>query len=218
MAPQKIRSLPLDPEAYRLGGILGAICVVSFCLAWPLIWVPALLATVAVLAFFRDPARRVPAVPGAVVSPADGKVTAVRTNNDPKAGPVGGPCISIFLSVLDVHMNRAPYEGVVTGTEHHAGAYLNAMDPESSTRNECNWIYLDCGTFRMSVCQIAGLIARRIICRVKPGQQLKRGQRIGLIRFGSRTDLYLPPEARVQVEVGQRVTGGQTIVAYLSEQ
>jgi phosphatidylserine decarboxylase len=209
--------LPLDPEAKRWALPPAALAILAYILAWPWLWVPALLVTIAMLGFFRDPHRRVPRAPGAVVSPADGKVDMIQANQDPEMGPVGGPCITIFLSVLNVHVNRAPACGVVESTRHRPGLYLNALNPASTTQNEANLVRMRHGRHEIAVNQIAGIIARRIVCRVHPGQSLERGQRIGMIRFGSRTQLFLPPGARVQVEVGRRVKGGETILAFLSD-
>ncbi len=211
------RRFPIDPEAYFPAIVAAIGLVIGYAFGWWILWVPCLIALVLLLGFFRDPPRRVPQIPGAVVSPADGKVTAITVNQDPEAGPVGGPVISIFLSVLDVHINRAPYAGRITDLRYRPGDFLNALNVDSGKRNEANWIFMECGRHHLTVRQIAGLIARRIVCRVRKGDRVRRGQRIGLIRFGSRTELYLPPEARVQVEVGQRVSGGRTVVAYLPE-
>lgn len=209
--------IPIDREAWLPSIILAVVAALGFIFYWTWLWVPATLALIVILGFFRDPPRRVPKVPGAVVSPADGKVCAIRTNSDPDAGPVGGQCITIFLSVLNVHINRSPYAGQVEAIYYKPGEFLNALDAASSDRNESNWVHLKCGRYEMTVRQIAGLIARRIICRVDEGQHLRRGQRFGLIRFGSRTELYLPPEARLNATVGQKVKGGLTILAYLPE-
>ena len=209
------RRIPLDPDIHRVALVLGVVTAVTFCLAIAWLWVPLLIVLLTLLMFFRDPPRRVPDRPGAVVSPADGKVVSIHTNEDPEAGPVGGPCVAIFLSVLNVHVNRAPYDGRVDLIQHRPGLFLNAMNPESGRRNESNWVFMDCGPCKMTVRLIAGLIARRIVCRVEEGQQLRRGQRIGLIRFGSRAELYLPPEAHLDVRVGDRVKGGESVIAHL---
>lgn len=215
--PNTPRRIPLDPDAHKPALILAIVAIIAFLLASPWLWVPVVLALIMVVGFFRDPMRRVPKIPGAIVSPADGKVCSIRTNEDPEAGPVGGPCITIFLSVFNVHINRAPYHGQVEAIRYKPGQFLNAMNHESSANNESNWVHMKCGRYQLTVRQIAGLIARRIVCRVHEGEVLRRGQRIGLIRFGSRTELFLPPEARVQVEIGQTVQGGLTIMAYLPE-
>lgn len=211
------RRLPIDSEAWKFAIPALVIAALAFAYSWTWLWILALILLVIILGFFRDPPRRVPKIPGAVVSPADGKVCAIRINEDAEAGPLGGPCITIFLSVFNVHINRAPYQGQVEAICYKPGEFLNALKAESSDRNESNWIHMRCGQYRLTVRQIAGVIARRIICRVRENQQVRRGQRIGLIRFGSRTELYLPPEARVQVEIGQTVTGGLTVMAYLPE-
>jgi phosphatidylserine decarboxylase len=209
---------PFDPDCKTWAAIPAVPALVGFLFGWGWIWVVCLLLTLAVLAFFRDPPRRVPRTPGAVVSPADGKIDMIQTNQDPEAGPVGGPCITIFLSVLDVHINRAPCAGEVVSLRRRPGLFLNALNPDSTTHNEANLIRMRCGRFEVTVNQIAGVIARRIVCRVQPGRKLRRGERVGLIRFGSRTQLCLPPEARLQAEVGERVTGGVTVLAYLPEE
>jgi phosphatidylserine decarboxylase len=212
------RSLPIDPAGRASAGWLLVLFVIGFTFNWSWLWIIALLGLVVILGFFRDPPRHIPRLAGAVVSPADGKVVSITPNTDPDAGPVGGPCIAIFLSVFNVHINRAPLAGTVREIRYKPGLHLDARDPECATENECNWIYMTCGRFELTVRQIAGLIARRIVCRVRVGDQLRRGERIGIIKFGSRTELYLPPEARVQVEVGQMVHGGATIVAFLPEE
>lgn len=218
MARRKQTRLPLDPSAWGPVTLLGALTIAGFTFAWGWLWVPAGLLLLATVWFFRDPPRPPPRVPGAVLSPADGRVTAITTNEDPEAGPVGGPCVSIFLSVLNVHVTRCPCAGTVESMHYEPGRFLNAMNPASSRENESNWIWLRCGAHRLTVRQIAGLIARRIVCRVARDQPLRRGQRIGIIRFGSRVELYLPPESRVAVDVGQNVQGARTIVAYLPEE
>ncbi|MCE5230170.1 phosphatidylserine decarboxylase [bacterium] len=217
MAAHKTGRFPMDPAGVPFVIPALAVTIFAFAFSWTLVWVLGALITVAMLGFFRDPPRKIPTQPGAVVSPADGLVDSIVINQNPQAGPVGGPCISIFLSVLDVHINRAPCAGRIESTRHVAGQFKNAMDTSSADMNECNWIFMQAGRHQVTVRQIAGLIARRIVCRVQPGQGVKRGERIGLIRFGSRTELYLPAEAIVNVEVGQRVKGGSTVVAWLHE-
>jgi phosphatidylserine decarboxylase len=188
-------------------------------LAWAGWWwglVPVVLAWMAVLWFFRDPRRRVPAdlEPGALLSPADGRVTAVeRVESHPA---VGGPAlvVRIFLSVLNVHVNRAPADGEVSGIEHRPGGYRDARDPRSAAENESNLVVLRSSRGPLAVRQIAGKIARRIVCDLATGTRLARGQRFGMIKFGSSTELIVPePEdARVHVRVGDRVRGGLTVL------
>ncbi len=183
-------------------------------------WVLALLVLVvlALLSFFRDPWRRVPTQPGAMVSPADGLVSSIHEVGDDS--PLGEPavCIRIFLSVLDVHVNRSPCDGRVVSITPKAGKYLNAMNPRSAEENETLTLVLHHATDRRPIAavrQVAGLIARRIVCGAKVGDQLQRGQRFGMIKFGSTTELYLPMSLKPQVQVkqGQRVWGGCTILA-----
>jgi phosphatidylserine decarboxylase len=183
-------------------------------LPWP---VTAILVAIGLFSawFFRDPERVVPQEPGLVVSPADGKVVLVEAATaDNPLGP-GTQQISIFLSVFDVHVNRAPVAGVIEKVHYHKGEFLPAFDHKASLRNEQNTVTLRSGETRVAFKQIAGLIARRIVFRKKEGEQVARGERVGLIRFGSRTDVLLPPRARVLVRVGDRVSGGASVIARL---
>ena len=159
--------------------------------------------------FFRDPEREVPAGPGVVVSPADGKVVALTEDAE-------GPSIAIFLSVFDVHVNRAPIAGRVETVAYRPGSFRAAFDEAAGEINERNEIVIAGETGRVRVRQIAGLIARRIVCRVAVGDRLEAGQRFGMIRFGSRTDLRLPPGSAVQVGLGDRVRGGESVVGRLA--
>ena len=177
--------------------------------AWAII--PFLLAAF-FLWFFRDPERAIPQTPGAVVSPADGKVTEVAhviVGNEKLTR------ISIFLSVFDVHVNRTPIAGVIRDVRYQRGKYLNAMDAASAEQNEQNIVTVEGEGHRIVFKQIAGLLARRIVFHPKIGDRLERGQRVGLIKFGSRTDLLIDASARVQVRVGDRVRGGGSVVAYM---
>jgi len=166
------------------------------------------------LGFFRDPERVPPAVPGAVLAPADGTVMAVAGVEDPFVGPATR--VSVFLSPLDVHVNRAPAAGVVRGVEWVRGQHLAAYRPEASDENERCTVTLEVDTARVAVTQIAGVVARRIVCRVRPGDKLAAGERYGLIRFGSRTDLTVPKGVQIRVAVGDRVRGGETIMGILA--
>jgi phosphatidylserine decarboxylase len=177
--------------------------------SWVLVAIPVLLALF-FLWFFRDPARTIPDSPGLVVSPADGKVTEVapiRTQDGDRIR------LSIFLSVFDVHVNRAPIEGVIRRIEYRKGEYLNALDPASAERNEQSVITMEGYGCIITFKLIAGLLARRIVLFHQEGARLQRGERIGLIKFGSRCDLLLPGDAHVRVERGQHVKGGETILA-----
>ncbi|MDR3765373.1 MAG: phosphatidylserine decarboxylase family protein [Acidobacteriota bacterium] len=174
--------------------------------------IPILLAAF-FLWFFRDPERAIPQDAGAVVSVADGKVTSVTTiavNGQPRTS------ISIFLSVFNVHVNRSPYAGVIQAVEYRRGKYLNAMNPASAEENEqsiCTLLTPEGHTLVFK--QIAGLLARRIVFNRKAGDRVERGERVGLIKFGSRCDVILPTTAEVKVAVGQHVKCGSTILALL---
>lgn len=208
------RPIPIDPDALiwiaplASIGVIGHVFGFGFWL-WPIVGA----ISAAFLAFFRDPPRRGPETPGAIWSPADGRVTHIEPNGDAAAGPVPGVRVSIFLSVLDVHINRAPCAGRVRRIRYERGKFFDARHPDSATKNESNWIFLDTPHGPVTVRQIAGLIARRIVCRAREGDALRRGERIGLIRMGSRTDVILPDGAEIKVEVGDRVYGGRTAIA-----
>jgi len=203
-------------DGYIYGLSLLAVAVV---LAWATgnwAWsiAPVLLAAF-FLWFFRDPERTIPTGPGLVVSPGDGLVTetaSIATPDGPRQR------ISIFLSVFDVHVNRSPIAGVLSGVRYQKGQYLNAMNPASDDRNEQN-IATVRGKDGVEVTfkQIAGLIARRIVFNFREGDALERGQRVGLIKFGSRVDVVLPAKAEVRVKVGERVRGGASVLAVLPQ-
>lgn len=200
--------------------IAGALLLaVVFALIWPpLVWLGLLLAAFCTY-FFRDPDRFVPVRPGLVVSPADGLVSAVGPATPPAElgmGDVTLTRVSIFLSVFDVHVNRVPTDGTITELAYHEGAFLNAAEDKASDLNERQSVRMTTSDGRDIVfVQIAGLIARRIICTLTHGQSVRGGERFGLIRFGSRTDVYLPDGVAPMVAVGQRMIGGETVIADL---
>ena len=171
-----------------------------------------LIVTALMVNFFRDPERRVPTDPGLIVSPADGKV--VRIADLPSGGPLGAPSrqVSIFLSVFDVHVNRAPMAGSITEVVYNKGKFLAAWDEKASLDNEQNRATVVDGSFRVAFTQIAGLIARRIVFTKKVGDRVERGERVGMIKFGSRTDLFLPADVTLAVKVGDRVKGGLSVI------
>jgi phosphatidylserine decarboxylase len=199
-----------DGYFYALALIAAGILVGWFASpAWAL--VPLLLA-VFFLWFFRDPERIIPDAAGAVVSPGDGKVT------DVSFATVGGEKqarISIFLSVFDVHVNRSPIAGIVSEARYQRGKFLNAMNQASAEQNEQNIVRVEGDGQSVVFKQIAGVLARRIVFHPKVGDRLERGQRVGLIKFGSRVDVLFDPAAVLQVKVGDRVRGGASILAYL---
>ena len=162
--------------------------------------------------FFRDPERKVPTGRGEVVSPADGVVTEAEWIETSAGSRLR---LSIFLNVFDVHVNRAPVAGTVKAVEYREGSFLNAMKPESVVMNEQTLVVIDAGGYEVSYKQIAGLLARRIVCAVKVGDKVERGQRVGMIKFGSRVDVLIPADAVPKVKSGSRVSGGSTILAVL---
>lgn len=173
--------------------------------------IPFLLA-VFFLIFFRDPEREIPTGPGLIVSPGDGKVEEAEWIETTAGARFR---VSIFLSVFDVHVNRVPISGRVTLMEYREGQFLNAMSPESAILNEQTLIVIDDGQNSVSFKQIAGLLARRIICDVKSGDVVQRGQRMGMIKFGSRVDVLMPADVELRVKPGDRVQGGKSILGVL---
>jgi phosphatidylserine decarboxylase len=199
-------------DGYYYGAVLIVAAVLVGWLATPL-WalVPILLAAF-FLWFFRDPDRVIPSEFGAVVSPADGKVTSIATVK------VDGETlknISIFLNVFNVHVNRSPISGVIRSAKYEAGKFLNAMNPASAEHNERNTVTIEGEGHRVIFKQIAGLLARRIVFTKKVGDSVRRGERVGLIKFGSRTDVLVDPSAEIAVKVGDNVKGGSSILAFL---
>lgn len=182
--------------------------------AWSLpFWLLALF----VLQFFRDPPRAVPELPGAVLAPADGRIVKVLAVQDPYTG-VDALLISVFMNVFNVHSNRSPVDGTVERVEYARGSFFNADLDKASTQNERNAMVLRLADGRcLTVVQVAGLVARRILCYVKSGDTLRRGQRYGFIRFGSRVDVYLPRAARPRVAVGDVVHAATSILAELAD-
>lgn len=164
--------------------------------------------------FFRDPERVVPQAAGLVVSPADGRVITAGTADPQWAPPGSWKQVTIFLSPLDVHINRTPVAGRITRIEYRPGSFLPAYDARSNT-NEVNEIWLDYQGQPIVVRQVVGILARRIVCRVREGETLARGDRIGLMKFGSRMDVFLPVSADLRVDAGQMVVGGETVIAVL---
>ena len=200
-----------DGIYYALACVLAAV-LLGWLTIWPLAILPLLLAAF-FLWFFRDPERTIPTAPGAIVSCADGKVTDVSTIN------IGGQPhtrISIFLNVFNVHVNRTPVSGVITNLEYKKGKFQNAMGAASAEMNEQNicTVCADDGSVVVFK-QIAGLLARRIVFNYKVGDRVERGQRIGLIKFGSRCDVIFRADAQTSVKIGDKVAGGSSILAVL---
>ena len=207
------------PLLAREGWPFIAGTVVAAALVWALAgfaWsIPLWIVAVFVIQFFRDPPRAVPAQANAVLSPADGRIVKVEKVADPYTGRES-LLISVFMNVFNVHSNRAPVDGTVERVAYSPGKFVNADLDKASTENERNALVIQlAGGERIAVVQVAGLIARRILCYVKAGDALQRGQRYGFIRFGSRVDVYLPLSARPRVAVGDKVAATSTILADL---
>ena len=162
--------------------------------------------------FFRNPVREIPAGENMVVSPADGKVVRVASIPEQDAELPGGQSVSIFLNIFDVHLNRAPIRGELERVEYKRGRFKVAYDEEASRINEQNILTIRGQRLRVVVKQIAGLIARRVVCWKRPGHRLERGELLGLIRFGSRVDILLPKQVKILVKVGDRVKGGSSVI------
>ena len=197
-------------EGYKFSLPPLLLGIVAFAAGWR--WVAAVFIFLGgfVLYFFRDPERKIPADPNTVVSPADGRV--VEVVDEPFDGKPGRR-ISIFLSVWDVHVNRAPVAGEIRRVEYRPGRFYAALRSRASTENEQNVICIATPAGEMVFKQIAGWIARRVLCWKAEGDRVARGERVGMIRFGSRVDVWLPPEAEVLVQRGQHVAGGSSILA-----
>ncbi len=206
---------PIHPQGYAF---IAAFAAVTLILGWiwaPLGWI-AFVATLWCAYFFRDPARVTPLGAELVVAPADGIVSfAGLATPPPELGLGAEPLqrVSIFMSVFDCHVNRAPVEGRVTRVAYHPGAFLSADLDKASEANERNGVVIENAAGRFGVVQIAGMVARRIVCFTQEGAHLAAGDRFGLIRFGSRVDVYLPGEARVTVGLRARAVAGETVIA-----
>ncbi len=193
--------------------LLGAFAVALIAGALIGWWsIPLWIFAVFALQFFRDPARVPPMDADAVISPADGRIVCVDKVRDPHLDR-DALKISVFMNVFNVHSNRSPVEGEIKGRWYTAGSFVNADFDKASTENERNALWIQTARGDVLCVQIAGLIARRILCYVRTGDRLARGQRYGFIRFGSRVDVYLSADARAEVSIGQKVTGGLTILA-----
>ena len=200
------------PDGYYYALAMAGAAVLLAWLAGPVWALPACLLALFFLWFFRDPERAIPDSAGAVVSPGDGKVTdvsAVVVNDTARTR------ISIFLSVFDVHVNRSPIAGDIREVRYQKGKFLNAMNPASAEHNEQNAVTVEGDGQTIVFKQIAGLLARRIVFNKKVGDRVQRGERVGLIKFGSRVDVLLDASASLQIKVGDRVKGGSSVLAYL---
>ncbi|NVM22765.1 MAG: phosphatidylserine decarboxylase family protein [Desulfobacterales bacterium] len=211
------RAIPVAPEGYSL---IGASAFATAIFAVLGLGLPALFflaATFFLGMFFRDPERVIPEEAGAVVSPADGKVVEVGVVQKGDLVPEEMLKVSVFMSVFNVHVNRIPAEGTVTDVSYYPGKFFSANLDKASRHNERNAVSLETSDGRkLVVVQVAGLIARRIICRILKGDRLRRGERFGIICFGSRVDIYLPQDAQPVVSVGDKVLAGTSVLGYLT--
>lgn len=208
--------IPIAKEGYPFILPLGLLTAILWALAFG--WAALLCGGLFlfVIYFFRDPERQIPDDPKVVVSPADGVITVIAPEEDPLTGKTFTR-ISIFLSVLSVHVNRIPIAGRIEKIVHKKGKFLDARNPEASAKNERNTLLIrNENGVEILVSQITGLIARRIVCRAMEGDQYQLGERFGLIRFGSRVDLLVPENTRLKVALGDAVSGGDTVIGYLN--
>jgi len=214
---QNRQIIPIARDAWRFLLPLIAAVLIFWILSWQVLAVLALLLAIFVAFFFRDPERLAPDRPDLILSPADGKVTSIsEVEMEPEPGLRQRMVrVQIFLSVFNAHIQRSPTDGVVESVKYNPGKFLNALNDKASEDNENNMIWLRGPMGMVGVKQIAGIIARRVVCTCRPGQRLAAGERIGLIRFGSRAEVYFSPRARVQAFAGQRVKAGLTIMAVM---
>src|SRR5215467_4517520 len=207
-------SVRLDPAGWPFIGGAVALAILGGAIAWPLS-VPFLILTAFFLFFFRDPDRHHSAPPDRIISPADGRVL-VAGDAVPDAAPAGvWKQISIFLSPMDVHVNRIPASGRITKVTYTPGKFLAAYKHDAASTNERSEIWIDHGGQMVVSRQIVGFLARRVVCRALPGLEVRAGDRYGVMKFGSRMDIFLPPSATLQVRIGQMVRGGETVIAVL---
>ena len=203
-------------DGYLYGFALLAVAVVVHLFTGGWVWsiIPVLLA-IFFLWFFRDPRRAIPQGEGLVVSPADGKLTAIERLMTPTGESVR---LSIFLNVFNVHVNRSPITGTLREVRYQKGEFLNAMNPQSAEKNEQNLAVVESDDgYEVAFKQIAGLLARRIVFQRKAGDRLERGERIGMIKFGSRVDVLMPAYAEIRVKIGDHVKGGATVLAHIPD-
>jgi phosphatidylserine decarboxylase len=213
----RAQMVPISPEGYPFIGAFALASLILFWLWTPLGWIGAVLTIWCVL-FFRDPPRVTPMRDGVVVAPADGRISMVTSAAPPHELGLGDkllPRVSIFMSVFDCHINRSPATGKVEKILYQPGKFFNADLDKASLDNERNSLVIATASARIAVVQIAGLVARRIVCFVREGQPVSAGERFGMIRFGSRLDVYLPEGVTPQVAVGQTAIAGETVLADL---
>jgi len=209
--------VPIHREGYPFIGVFALVSLVLFWIWTPLGWIGTVL-TIWCALFFRDPERVTPVREGIIVAPADGRVSKIINAVPPPELGLGERSmqrVSIFMNVFDCHVNRSPVSGRIEKIAYKAGAFINAELDKASEQNERNSFIITTGQSRIAVVQIAGLIARRIVCFVRQGASVGAGERIGMIRFGSRVDVYLPDGVRPMVAEGQMSVAGETVIADL---
>ena len=208
--------VPFAKEGFPFIGAAAGVTLFSGWLGWMPVAAVAAGLTLFVSWFFRNPARVIPEGPGLIVAPGDGKVIAIEEEFEPRYLKDRSLRVTIFLNVFDVHINRIPCEGVIEDVQYQPGLFLVASKPEATIKNEQNALMIQAASGAKVLCvQVAGLIARRIVCWVSPKDRAKLGERFGLIRFGSRMDTFLPIGTKLRVAVGDRVKGGATILGDL---
>jgi phosphatidylserine decarboxylase len=208
--------IPFAKEGIPFIAIPTGATLLTGWLGWPVVACVGAIATLFSAWFFRNPARVVPQGPKLVVAPGDGKVIAIEEEFEPRYLKERSVRLTIFLNVFDVHINRVPCDGVVEDVQYQPGLFLVASKPEATLRNEQNAMMIKTHEGVKVLCvQVAGLIARRIVCWISPRDRAIRGERYGLIRFGSRMDTFLPMDTKLRVAVGERVKGGETILGEL---
>lgn len=208
--------VPFAKEGIPFIAVPAGITLLTGWLGWPVFAVVGAIATLFSAWFFRNPARMIPQGHNLVVAPGDGKVIAVEEEFEPRYLKERSIRVTIFLNVFDVHINRMPCEGMIEDVQYQPGLFLVASKPEATLRNEQNAVMIKTREGIKVLCvQVAGLIARRIVCWVSPRDQAIRGERYGLIRFGSRMDTFLPMGTKLRVAIGERVKGGETILGEL---
>ncbi len=209
--------VPIVREGIPFVAVAAVPALGAAALGWPMLTALCGLATLFCAWFFRNPHRVIPQATGLVVAPGDGRVVAIEEEEESRYLKSRSIRISIFLNVFDVHVNRIPCEGTIEGVTYQPGQFLVASRPDATFRNEQNAVVIKTPDGRRVLCvQVAGLIARRIVSWLTPGEQVARGERFGLIRFGSRMDTFLPLGSRVRVKIGDRVKGGASVLAELS--
>lgn len=208
--------VPFAKEGFPFIAVTAGFTLIAVWLGWSAVAMATAISTLFVSWFFRNPSRVVPQGPGLVISPGDGKVLAVEEEFEPRYLKERAIRISIFLNVFDVHINRLPCDGVIENVQYQPGLFLVASKPRATLQNEQNAVMIKTAEGAKVLCvQVAGLIARRIVWWVNPKDRAVRGERYGLIRFGSRMDTYVPAATLIKIAVGDRVKGGETILGEL---